>query len=132
MMAKFPLYRATKNNSTAGAEIGWNQPQAIEIGLPDLAGRTRLLQLFLRSVPNEVTDLETTARDSEGTSAAFIKELVRRAVLMATPAGDQAGTIREEHLGLALRDLLEHSAPVIRSILGASPPSPPGEMELDP
>ena len=61
---------------------------------------------------------------TEGVTASFIKELVRRAVLHAADSTSAAGQTGVR-LGLvdlvaALDDLLEHSAPVLRSSLGAN------------
>jgi hypothetical protein len=52
------------------------------------------------------------------------RELVRRATLRAAEsAGNRAApTVSGEDLLAGLDDLLEHSAPVLRSMLGATPP----------
>jgi cell division protease FtsH len=54
--------------------------QAIEFPLPDEMGRNRLLRLYSQGI--ELTDLvlDETVRRTEGVSAAFIKELMRRTV----------------------------------------------------
>jgi ATP-dependent 26S proteasome regulatory subunit len=95
--------------------------QAIEIGLPDAADRERLLHLYLRSVPSEVDALDGLAERIAGASPALVKELVRRATIQATPPGNEPGVVRGEHLDAAFTDLLEHSAPIARTILGAAP-----------
>jgi hypothetical protein len=96
--------------------------QAVEIKLPDAACRRRLLELYLRGVPHQVSDGENLERlidRTDGVSAAFIKELVRRTVLASVDAGEV--TVTAERLDAALTDLLEHSAPILRSTLGANP-----------
>src|SRR5438270_9485087 len=40
--------------------------QAVEIKLPDVDGRRRLLQVYLRGVPNDVSDLERVAGRTDG------------------------------------------------------------------
>jgi cell division protease FtsH len=100
--------------------------QAVEITLPDANSRRRLFELYLRHVPTDVVDLDALATQAEGSSPAFIKELVRRAVLDAARPGAAPEVVNDQHLWHALTDLLEHSAPLTRSILGAAPSTAPG------
>ena len=98
--------------------------QAVEIPLPDHDCRRRLLDLYFRGLDHDVDDLDDVVARTEGVTASFIKELVRRAVLHAADATPDAGSTGVR-LGLvdlveALDDLLEHSAPVLRSSLGAN------------
>jgi hypothetical protein len=62
--------------------------QAIEFPLPDEEGRTKLAKLYSRGldVPRDV--LELIVRRSKGSSAAFIKELMRRSAQFLIEAGD--------------------------------------------
>jgi len=100
--------------------------QAVEIKLPDAECRRRLLELYLRDVPGLPPDLDlapiVTATD--GVSAAFVRELVRRAVLLAADeAGAEAtegggGAVGERQLLAALAALDASSAP-LRRLLGA-------------
>jgi ATP-dependent 26S proteasome regulatory subunit len=60
--------------------------QAVEIKLPDADSRRRLLELYSRGLDLDVTDLDDVVDRSEGVSAAFIKELARRAALLAADA----------------------------------------------
>jgi hypothetical protein len=98
--------------------------QAVEIRLPDGECRRRLLELYLHDVDHDDEPDEIVAR-TDGTTASFIKELCRRAVLEAAEArgADDSGPLRltSDHLEAALADLLEHSPPVLRSSLGANP-----------
>jgi hypothetical protein len=99
--------------------------QAVEIRLPDAECRRRLLDLYLRGVEHDGVELEEVVTRTEGVAAAFIKELVRRAVLEAadTRMGGRTEGFRltTDSLLAALADLLDHSAPVLRSALGANP-----------
>jgi ATP-dependent 26S proteasome regulatory subunit len=96
--------------------------QAVEIKLPDAQSRHRLFELYLRGVDHDVTSaqqLEGLVDRTEGVSAAFIRELVRRALLSNIAEGETVLTAAR--IDAALTDLLEHSAPVLRSTLGANP-----------
>ena len=74
-------------------------------------------------MPTELDDIDDVIERTEGVSAAFLKELGRRAALVA--AENSAPTdplvVRHNDLVAALDDLLEHSTPILRSTLGASP-----------
>ena len=99
--------------------------QAVEIRLPDGDCRRRLLDLYLRGVDHDHDVLDDIAERTDGVTASFIKEMVRRAVLEAVHTrsdGEAAGLrLLGDHLNAALDDLLEHSAPVLRSSLGTNP-----------
>jgi hypothetical protein len=94
--------------------------QAIEFQLPDASARHRLFELYLEGLPHEVGDLETLVAGTEGVSPAFIKELIRRAAVEA-PLDEASGAPRlsAAALNVALTDLLVHSAPLTRALLGA-------------
>ncbi len=100
--------------------------QAVEIRLPDADCRARLLDLYLRGTDFQGDDLSAVVEATEGVTASFMKELVRRAVLHAAiERGDEADTsapsLTGTHLDAALDDLLHHSAPVLQSSLGVRP-----------
>jgi hypothetical protein len=95
--------------------------QAVEVKLPDAECRRRLLDLYLEGLTSQIDHgaREDLVGRTEGVSAAFIRELVRRATLAAVAAGDPP-VVTGELLGSALTDLLEHSAPIVRTMLGAA------------
>jgi len=68
-------------------------------------------------------EVDDVIERTEGVSAAFLKELCRRAALIAAETSEpsEALVVRHHHLVAALDDLLEHSTPILRSTLGASP-----------
>ncbi|MGZ4595465.1 MAG: AAA family ATPase [Actinomycetes bacterium] len=94
---------------------------AVEIGLPDADARRRLLALYSRGVPLALTDGDVAAvvDRTDGVTASFIKELLRRAVLEAI---DDRGTPLHEvtgaHMARALDDLLDSTQSVTRALLG--------------
>ena len=94
--------------------------QAVEIGLPGEESRQRLFRLYLRGVAHDVGSLDGLVGRTNGASAAFIKELVRRATLLAADEGGVPLLVSTGHLERAVDDLLEHSAPILRSMLGAA------------
>jgi hypothetical protein len=89
---------------------------AVEIPLPDEPGRLRLFRLYAAGLFSD-SALAAAAARSEGTTASFAKELVRRAVLHAALAGVDPG---DEHLEVALDELLSDSESLTRSLLGVS------------
>ena len=94
--------------------------QAVEIGLPGEESRHRLLRLYLRGMAHDVPSPDGIVERTAGVSAAFIKELVRRATMLAADEAGASLVVRTAHLEQALDDLLEHSAPILRSMLGAA------------
>jgi hypothetical protein len=94
---------------------------AVEIELPDAAARERLLELYGRGVPFALTEADLTAavERTDGTTASFLKELIRRSVLEALhEAPDQPVTVTGAHLARALDDLLDSAQGVTRTLLG--------------
>ena len=91
--------------------------QAIEVPLPDADCRRRLFDLYGRGLTLDVPDWQGFIARTEGASAAFIRELMRKAALFALDEGpDDRVTAR--HLDEALHDLVVHGGHLTRSLLG--------------
>lgn len=90
---------------------------AVEIGPPDASGREQLLDLYL-GTGNQEIDLAPIVERTEGVTASFIKELIRRATLVALEETEQT-EVTQDHLMTALDELLDGSVPIVRSMLGA-------------
>lgn len=93
---------------------------AVEIGLPDPEARERLLALYGRSLPlqlDKAATLEIVER-TEGVTASFIKELLRRAMLEALHADTPEPVVGAEQISRALDDLLDTTQELTRSLLG--------------
>jgi len=90
---------------------------ALEIDLPDAVGRWRLLDLYLRDCPHEIDDPAPIIERIDGVTASFVKELVRRALLLALD--DDATAVADRHLRAAADELLDSARAVTRTILGA-------------
>jgi hypothetical protein len=104
---------------------------AIEIDLPDADARKRLLALYGRSVPLQLSEAETLEiiERTDGVTASFLKELLRRAMLEALHDDGSAPAVTAAHTSRALDDLLDSGQRLTRSLLGVGndPASlPPG------
>jgi hypothetical protein len=107
---------------------------AVEIGLPDADARRQLLALYARGVDAAWTapDADRAVERTEGVTASFVKELLRRAVLEALEDSDgRSARVEGVHLERALDDLLDSSQSVTRALLGvpgdqSAPPASPG------
>jgi len=95
--------------------------QAIELPLPDAAARGRLLELYSAGldIPREVAS--RIVDQTEGCAGAFMKELVRRAALLAAEQETSVAASLEPALG----ELHQHSTPIMRMSLGMSEPERP-------
>ncbi|MDQ1048700.1 ATP-binding protein [Streptomyces sp. V4I2] len=89
---------------------------AVEIPLPDAEGRARLLDLYGAGLDlgKDIAD-EVVAR-TEGTTASFTKELVRRSVLIA--AERESARTEPEDVRAALDELLSDQDRLTRRLLG--------------
>jgi hypothetical protein len=94
--------------------------QAIEIPLPDAAGRRALFELYLGDPVDDGTMAEAVER-TDGVAAAFIKELARRCALKRIRCQVDPSTALRQ----AVHEMFEHSAPLLRSALAASGPVGP-------
>jgi hypothetical protein len=103
---------------------------AVEVELPDAEARARLLTLYSRSLSLGLSEAETATviERTEGVTASFLKELLRRAVLeaMRQTGGSAQSEINAEHMSAALDDLLDSSQGVTRSLLGVG--NDPGNL----
>jgi hypothetical protein len=91
--------------------------QAIEIPIPDAPCRRRLFDLYGRGLTLEVADLPRLIKRTEGASAAFIRELLRRAALFAAEEANEI-VVSDRHLDLALHDLVMQGGELTKSLLG--------------
>lgn len=96
---------------------------AVEIPLPDAAGRLQLLRLYAGDVAYSPEALVAAAQRTEGVTASFTKELMRRAVLEAAVAGAEPG---DDHLRAALDGLLGDREATTRALLGHAGAGPLG------
>jgi hypothetical protein len=77
-----------------------------ELPLPDARARRRLLELYARGLTLEGVDLGKYVEPTDGASPAYIKELLRKAALLAAIDADGAQLkVREDHLSRAMEEL---------------------------
>ena len=93
---------------------------AVEIDLPDAPARERLLTLYGRGVPLVLTeaDVQAAVERTDGTTASFLKELIRRSVLEALHDDPSLPAVTGAHVTRALDDLLDAAQGVTRTLLG--------------
>lgn len=92
--------------------------QAIEIPLPDETCRRRLLDLYGRGLQLQLSDVGAVVSRTHGVSAAFVRELLRKAALFAA---DEPGdvVVTDRHIEEAMRELVLDGGPLTKSLLGA-------------
>ena len=94
---------------------------AIEIPLPDAECRRRIFELFSRGVKHALGDFSEWVKRTEGASATFIRELLRRAALESSLEGGPID-LRSRHLEAAITELVEVGGRLTRHILGFQTP----------
>ncbi|MHA7189550.1 AAA family ATPase [Arthrobacter sp. MDT2-16] len=90
---------------------------AVEVPLPAEHERAALLRLYAADLPFSAGTIGAAAGRTEGTTASFARELVRRAVLAAALQGVP---VADGHLLSAVDELMADSASLTRSLLGSN------------
>lgn len=93
--------------------------QAIEVPLPDETGRGKLARLYGKGLPLGDAVVAEAARRSEGTSCAFIKELMRR-LAQASLARDGGKSVISADIDEALDDMLFSGGRLNAQLLGGA------------
>lgn len=100
---------------TALAERPGRVDLAAEIPLPDEDARLAMFRLYRAGISFSEDALAQAAARTEGVTASFVKEVVRRAVLIAAEAGHGVG---DADLQAAVTELVDDAARITRSLLG--------------
>jgi ATP-dependent Clp protease adapter protein ClpS len=79
--------------------------QAIEVPLPDETGRRKLVELYGKGLSLDADIVDEAVQRTDGASAAFIKELMRR-MAQASVRRDGGASIEAGDIGEALDDML--------------------------
>jgi hypothetical protein len=93
--------------------------QAIEFPLPDDRGRRQLIRLYSCGLPLSEEITELVVRRTERGSAAFIKELMRRAAQFHIQDGED-GPLQVDHVNQALEEMLFSGGSLNAKLLGAT------------
>jgi AAA+ superfamily predicted ATPase len=94
----------------------------VELELPDADARRRLFELYRGGLPVDTSGLDDVIARTEGVTASFLKELLRRAALLAAtrdPDGELA--VSAGDLTAALDELLDTRNAMTRTLLGGTP-----------
>lgn len=98
---------------------------ALEVPLPDAACRERLLDLYAEGLAVRLDDRASLVAQTEGVSAAFMRELMRKAAVFAADEGPEL-VVEDRHLREALHELVVEGGELTRRLLGAAT-APPAE-----
>lgn len=96
---------------------------AVEIALPDADARGRLIDLYGRGLDLQIADGSVVVERTEGVTPSFIKELMRKAALLAAiESGDGDGlAVGDGHIHAALDELMAEGSALTRALLGGAP-----------
>ena len=97
--------------------------QAVHIDLPDRHARRRLVELYRRTLELDESRLDSVLDRTEGVTASFLKELLRRAAVVAADRDSTADApdgvhVSADDLDAALDDLLDTRNRMTRRALG--------------
>jgi hypothetical protein len=97
---------------------------AAELPLPDADARRQLIRLYQGHLVLDLARPEAVIERTEGVTAAFLKELLRKAALLACEEDQADGPVRvtDAHLDAALDQLLDTRNQLTRILLGGEPP----------
>lgn len=94
---------------------------AVEIARPDPAARERLLRLYAGPVPLDLPDPARLITATDGVTASFIREWVRRTVLAQLAAGTEDPVLDETSLRATLDELTHERHHLTGRLLGGAP-----------
>src|SRR6266705_1778542 len=93
---------------------------AIEIPRPDAGCRERLFRVYVRDLAVDA-DLDPVVAGTEGVTASFVKEMIRRTVLASLRAGERPPVLRDAHFAAVLTEMNDERHALTRSLLGVGP-----------
>jgi ATP-dependent 26S proteasome regulatory subunit len=97
---------------------------AAELPVPDAEARRRLIRLYQGNLVLDLAREDSLIERTEGVTAAFLKELLRKAALLSCEDEAGSGPIRvtDSHLDAALDQLLDGRNQFTRVLLGGGKP----------
>ncbi|MGA8209030.1 MAG: ATP-binding protein [Nocardioidaceae bacterium] len=97
--------------------------QAVALELPDAEARARLFALYRGQLQVDESRLDSVLARTEGVTASFLKELLRRSAVLAADAGRHDATaplsVSADQLDAALEELLDSANAMTRVLLGS-------------
>jgi len=106
---------------------------AAELPLPDAGARRRLIRLYQGNLVLDLAKDGSLVKRTEGVTAAFLKELLRKAALLSCEE-DEAGQgpirVTRAHLLAALDQLLDSRNQLTRVLLGGEQPTLPPRSHI--
>lgn len=101
---------------------------AVELPVPDADARARLIRLYQGNLELDLHDLQTVIARTEGVTASFIKELLRRAALHAVESEEDDGRgdgapirVTDAAMNAGLDELLDTRSALTQVLLGGAP-----------
>jgi hypothetical protein len=98
--------------------------QAVELALPDSRARRALFELYRAQLTVDTSRLDTVIARTGGVTASFLKELLRRAAVVAAIRGAEPDisrlTVSADDLDAALDELLDTRYAMTRILLGGT------------
>ncbi len=91
--------------------------QALEIPLPDAECRKLIFELYSKGLQIQVKDWTKIIHRTENVSPAFIKELMRKAALLAADENNEF-ILFDKHIDQALRELIMDGGELTKRLLG--------------
>ena len=112
-------YRADMLEPALAARPG-RVDQAVALELPDADARRRLFGLYRGELDVDESNLDAVIERTDGVTASFLKELLRRAALIAAEAdgGGPRLAVSAAQLDEALDELMETRNAMTRTLLG--------------
>ena len=95
--------------------------QAVELPLPDATQLRRLIQLYARGLTLRTQRLDELVERLQGASPAHVKELLRKAALLAAEERQGEIVVEDRHLDAATAELVIAAADVRASVFGPAP-----------
>ncbi|WP_300676995.1 ATP-binding protein [Nocardioides sp.] len=96
--------------------------QAVHIDLPDRTARQRLMELYRGCLDVDLSGIDEILDRTEGVTASFLKELLRRSAVIAADRSDAPAeeplAVSAEDLTQAVTDLLDTRNAMTRAVLG--------------
>lgn len=95
---------------------------AVELGLPDEDARRRLIDLYARGLDLQLKEIDSVVARTQGVTASFFKELLRKAAVISASTDQDHGriSVTDREINSALDELLSDRSTLTRILLGGA------------